>query len=185
VPDSTGSEPRPRRAAVSSHDLLREVVEGGAGPDRSARPCSRQAWRMGVMVGAPRGAGFPRPPARPHRKCRVAPRHWGTARTDRLLRCRLQPRPPCCPATGPLTSARHERQGGETGMCQRRRENASAWRSKDASGGVMRRAPRGALLLGGQLGCCGLASELGERRRCLLCRADSWGRSSRGCGRDG
>src|ERR687891_25368 len=31
--------------------------------------------------------------------------------------------------------------------CQRRRENASAWRRKDASGGVMTRAPRGALVI--------------------------------------
>src|SRR4029434_313989 len=32
-------------------------------------------------------------------------------------------------------------------MCQRRRENASPWRSKNASAGVMRRAPRGALVI--------------------------------------
>ena len=31
--------------------------------------------------------------------------------------------------------------------CQRRREDASPWRSKDASGGVMTRAPRGALVI--------------------------------------
>src|SRR6188472_2121962 len=55
--------------------------------------------------------------------------------------------------------------------CQRRRENASAWRRKDASDGVMTRAPaRGPLSFGGQAGCGWLASELSERRRCLLCR---------------
>ena len=31
--------------------------------------------------------------------------------------------------------------------CQRRREDASPWRSKNASGGVMTRAPRGALVI--------------------------------------
>ena len=57
------------------------------------------------------------------------------------------------------------------GLCQRRRENASPWRSKNASVGVMRRAPRGALVIWCQPGCGWLSSELGERRRCLLCRS--------------
>jgi hypothetical protein len=43
-------------------------------------------------------------------------------------------------------------------------------RRKDASVGVMRRPPRGPFSFGGQAGCGWLASELGARRRCLLCR---------------
>ena len=69
--------------------------------------------------------------------------------------------------------------------CQRRRENASPWRSKDASGGVMTRArARGPCHLGISRAGVGRRRTWASADGACSGGADSSRRSSRGCGRD-
>jgi hypothetical protein len=70
-------------------------------------------------------------------------------------------------------------------VCQRRRENASPWRSKDAAVDVMRRAPRGPSHLVLSRAAVSWHRSWARAGGACFAEDDSSHRSFRGCGRDG